>query len=375
MTDIASTADTACRRLADCAAALWLEAGPGAVSFGQVSARTGLQKSLAAYHFPTVAALRAAAADRVLSDFCNRVRIVAEELAAYSPKEASGPRIWAQLAMQALGHQRHGLAILEIAFLALDDADYRRRIVRLAAGLRRIVRCLGAGRQPREPRTAFALVVGALLTHAARGHGPHHLFALDRELEEAFAGPGLPRHRHRKPGVGPAPSVAGPPVTTPREQILDAAIDLLADDALRAMSHRSLARQAGLSLSATTYYFASKTEIFEAALERLIERAQHALANSGSSAGPTSWDMDSLVETLTEFYLEEGQAATRAHLNIGLLAGRTPSMHAAMEDFYALQIANFIRLLGEAGTGGRGDRTAFLYKLISGHLMLSLLDM
>ena len=50
-------------------------------------------------------------------------------------------------------------------------------------------------------------------------------------------------------------------------------------------------------------------------------------------------------------------------------------MHAAMEDLYALQIANFIRLLGEAGTGGSGDRTVFLYKLISGHLMLSLLDM
>ncbi len=162
---------------------------------------------------------------------------------------------------------------------------------------------------------------------------------------------------------------------TPREQILDAAIDLLADDALRTMSHRSLAPQAGLSLSATTYYFASKTEIFEAALERLIEKAQHALAKSGDAAVPISWEMDDLVKTLTEFYLEEGQAATRAHLNIGLLAGRTPSMHAAMEDFYALQIANFSRLLGEAGAGGSGDRTAFLYKLISGHLMLSLLRM
>ena len=255
MTDIASTPDTVRRRLADCAAALWLDAGPGAVSFGQVSARTGVQKSLAAYHFPTIAALRAAAADRVLSDFRNRIRIVAEELAAYSPKEASGPRIWAQLAMQALGPQGHGLAILEVAFLALDDADYRRRIVRLAASLRRIVRCLGEGRQPREPRTAFALVVGAVLTHAARGHGAHHLFSLDRELEEAFTGPGLPRHRHRTPGVGPAPSVAEGPVTTPREQILDAAIDLLADDGLRAMSHRSLARQAGLSMFLTSSTF------------------------------------------------------------------------------------------------------------------------
>jgi TetR/AcrR family transcriptional regulator, regulator of biofilm formation and stress response len=69
------------------------------------------------------------------------------------------------------------------------------------------------------------------------------------------------------------PDVAGqgntahaPRGTARREAILRAAVDLIGEQGPDALTHRAVAERAGVSLSATTYWFSSKEEIFREAV-------------------------------------------------------------------------------------------------------------
>src|SRR5687767_821941 len=82
--------------------------------------------------------------------------------------------------------------------------------------------------------------------------------------------------------------------TARREAILQAAVELIGEQGPDALTHRAVAERAGVSLSATTYWFSSKDEIFREAvalaagdevarLERLVlDLAPRELA-------PTAW--------------------------------------------------------------------------------------
>jgi DNA-binding transcriptional regulator YbjK len=59
---------------------------------------------------------------------------------------------------------------------------------------------------------------------------------------------------------------AAPRGTARREAILRAAVALIGEQGPDALTHRAVAERAGLSLSATTYWFSSKDEIFREAV-------------------------------------------------------------------------------------------------------------
>ena len=54
-----------------------------------------------------------------------------------------------------------------------------------------------------------------------------------------------------------------------REQLVEAAADLLAEEGFAAVTHRAVARRAALPPASTTYYFASREEVVAEALARL----------------------------------------------------------------------------------------------------------
>ena len=67
----------------------------------------------------------------------------------------------------------------------------------------------------------------------------------------------------------PAPRTRAEQRAERRRAIIDAALRIIASRGLPAVTHRTVARQAGVPLAATTYYFASKNEILSEALESL----------------------------------------------------------------------------------------------------------
>lgn len=58
-----------------------------------------------------------------------------------------------------------------------------------------------------------------------------------------------------------------------RREVLEATLRLLAREGPRAVTHRAVAAEAGTSLRATTYYFASRDELLDAALRHYAELA------------------------------------------------------------------------------------------------------
>jgi len=119
-----------------------------------------------------------------------------------------------------------------------------------------------------------------------------------------------------------------------RQALVDAALGLLRDGGLPAVTHRAVARRASVPLAATTYHFASKLELLEEALTVL---ASEEVARLGSLAASLD--------------LGETPAARRPAAVAALLAPALCAEHAMMLpkfDVY-LQAARSPDLRGTVG--------------------------
>ena len=72
--------------------------------------------------------------------------------------------------------------------------------------------------------------------------------------------------------VASAPNRTRPRGAARREALLDAVLQVVADEGVDAVTHRRVAEVAGLPLASTTYWFESKEHLLTAALERAAER-------------------------------------------------------------------------------------------------------
>lgn len=82
-----------------------------------------------------------------------------------------------------------------------------------------------------------------------------------------------------------------------REAIVAATVRVVARDGVGAVTHRRVADEAGVSLSSTTWHYASKGDILEAALdwtarrevERVTAMAERVATASGGDFDPAAW--------------------------------------------------------------------------------------
>lgn len=129
-----------------------------------------------------------------------------------------------------------------------------------------------------------------------------------------------------------------------REQLGRAAADLVREEGPAALGHRAVAARAGLSLSATTYYFSGLDDLAAAAGSALVaEWVAHAEAVRARVAGggrgiagraPAVPDADLDLDpaaVVVEAVLPPGDdAAVLAHYEQLLAAGRVPALAAAL---------------------------------------------
>jgi DNA-binding transcriptional regulator YbjK len=118
-----------------------------------------------------------------------------------------------------------------------------------------------------------------------------------------------------------------------RRAIIDAALRIIASRGLPGVTHRTVAREAGVPLAATTYYFASKDEILSEALESLaaveVERLE-ALTATVAAATPSRAE---LAAALGEALIPEPADAERtwlAQFEIYVEAARNPALRPAV---------------------------------------------
>ena len=139
-----------------------------------------------------------------------------------------------------------------------------------------------------------------------------------------------------------------------REELLTAAISLFAEGGARAVTHRAVARRAGLPPATTTYYVASIDELLRDALREHITRWRSTLAAlAGLETPPETVDLDSVAPTFEAVFAARGPEAVAVELSIYLASTHDPALREeageALRDLEGL-IALWLSILGLTDT-------------------------
>lgn len=135
-----------------------------------------------------------------------------------------------------------------------------------------------------------------------------------------------------------------------REELLTAAISLFAEGGSRAVTHRAVARRAGLPPATTTYYFASIEELLREALREHLLRWRSTLESlTGIDVPTTDISLAAVAPTFEAIFAARGPRAVALELSIYLAATHDEALReeaaAALRDLESL-VARWLGMLG-----------------------------
>jgi DNA-binding transcriptional regulator YbjK len=113
-----------------------------------------------------------------------------------------------------------------------------------------------------------------------------------------------------------------------REAIVAATARIVAREGVAAVTHRRVAAEADVALSSTTWHFATKAEILEAALRWAASREVERIGAIADRLGDSGFDLEAWADALADWLIE--QVTTEREIAVAL---------------YRLQV----ELLGSAG--------------------------
>jgi len=113
-----------------------------------------------------------------------------------------------------------------------------------------------------------------------------------------------------------------------RDALLEAVIRLLESDGPSAVTHRAVAREAGVPLAAATYYFASIDDLLVSAMKRAVEQ------QSDMFAGLAHGDIAAFAQSIWS-WVYESRAFAISQYELMLLAMRRPSLRADADAWYS----------------------------------------
>lgn len=90
-----------------------------------------------------------------------------------------------------------------------------------------------------------------------------------------------------------------------REAIVAATVGIVAREGVAAVTHRRVAVEAGVALSSTTWHFATKADILEAALHWTSRREVDRIGAIADHLGSTELDPSAWAEELADWLLEQ----------------------------------------------------------------------
>src|SRR4051794_24436304 len=101
-----------------------------------------------------------------------------------------------------------------------------------------------------------------------------------------------------------------------RDAIVAAAVRIVAREGVAAVTHRRLAAEAGVSLSSTTWHFAAKTDILEAALRWTADREVGRIGEIADRLGGMPFDPAAWADELADWLI--GQVTTERDVAVAL---------------------------------------------------------
>lgn len=159
-----------------------------------------------------------------------------------------------------------------------------------------------------------------------------------------------------------------------RERIIDAAIRIVELKGIGALSHRSVAAEAGVPLGSTTYHFAGLDDLLVAALERVcsgprsaMKDWEEALSGAGTQGGGDGRPLADVLAGILEEYAHGASGRIRLEYELYLAALRRP----ALQPVAAAWLDEMVGVLGRHTADAETART--LVALIDGLLLQLLL--
>jgi DNA-binding transcriptional regulator YbjK len=117
-----------------------------------------------------------------------------------------------------------------------------------------------------------------------------------------------------------------------RRELCDAAIQLLADDGAKGLSHLKVDAQAGVPDGTTSFYFRTRSALLGAVAERMVELDLAALQSVADRAG---LDDGTSASTLANLVIESGEepqlSRTKARYELTMQATRDPAIAATLQ--------------------------------------------
>ena len=157
-----------------------------------------------------------------------------------------------------------------------------------------------------------------------------------------------------------------------RRAIVAATLELLRDGGPGAVTHRAVARAADVPLGATTYYFSSKADLLEHALEQLAgeEVARlGALADALDLSGISEAERPAAVAAALAPALRAEHAMMLPKFGVYLEAARGSELRDATGRWMAAFRGLAVAALAEAGVRDAEDAAAILVAAIDGMII------
>ena len=118
-----------------------------------------------------------------------------------------------------------------------------------------------------------------------------------------------------------------------RRDLCDAAIELLAAEGARGLTHLRVDRHAGFADGTTSFYYQTRTALLHGALERVIELDVADFTDALNATG--DGEVDSLLGTLAEQAMrtavEPERSRARARFELMMIASREPELGVVFE--------------------------------------------
>jgi DNA-binding transcriptional regulator YbjK len=151
-----------------------------------------------------------------------------------------------------------------------------------------------------------------------------------------------------------------------RDELLDAAIELFAEGGSRMVTHRAVARRAGLPPATTTYYFASIEDLLREALAAHIQQWTATLAALTDVDLGLKIGRDEAAGLVSHVFAERGPEVAALELSIYLAATRDPALRdSATESLRELERL-VVRVLSRVGLDDAEPLAASIITVIAG---------
>jgi DNA-binding transcriptional regulator YbjK len=134
-----------------------------------------------------------------------------------------------------------------------------------------------------------------------------------------------------------------------RTAMMDAAIEVIASEGSRGLTHRAVDRHLGLAEGSTSTYFRTRDALVTAAVARMVE-LEYEAAGSVQTTAASRAEMAQMIAAMIDFAVSPGNRERElARYELGLEASRRPQLEDAFIGGRDRLVTQAARILREAG--------------------------